>query len=71
MVWGRPRPTIAFHKVKAPAIKSNATPQPLEPLDDVFAYTLLGVVYVGRCRVVLSCLPAACASKGVVIVTDD
>lgn len=28
--------TIALHKVKAPAIKANGVPQPLQPVLDVF-----------------------------------
>ena len=55
--------TIAFDKVKTPAIKAHIVPEPLHPGSDVLAHPLLAVVQVGGCNIVLLGLVATSAPK--------
>ena len=62
--------TIAFDKVKTPAIKAHIVPEPFHPGSDVLAHPLLAVVQIGGCNIVLLGLVAASAPKGGVVVAD-
>jgi len=55
--------TIAFDKVKTPAIKAHIVPEPFHPGSDVLAHPLLAVVQIGGCNIVLLGLVATSAPK--------
>merc|ERR1719262_1591275 len=69
-VLARELPRVALHVVKAPAVVADALPEPLQPVDQVLADALLGVVDVRGGCVVLARAPRAVAPEFCVVSGD-